>query len=60
MLRGEQTPGELKQRSERLHGFETSPPLQETLDRLVERGLVARHGRRPGQKEDRFEHLLGG
>jgi uncharacterized protein YceH (UPF0502 family) len=60
MLRGAQTPGELKQRSERLHGFESLPALQETLDGLVERGLVARHGRRPGQKEDRFEQLLEG
>jgi uncharacterized protein YceH (UPF0502 family) len=59
MLRGEQTPGELKQRSERLHGFESLPAVQETLDRLVERDLVARHPRRPGQKEDRFQHLLG-
>jgi uncharacterized protein YceH (UPF0502 family) len=60
MLRGTQTPGELKQRSERLHGFEGLPAVQETLDRLVERGYVARHERRPGQKEDRFEQLLGG
>jgi uncharacterized protein YceH (UPF0502 family) len=60
MLRGSQTPGELKQRSERLHPFDGLPAVQETLDRLVERGYVARHGRRPGQKEDRFEQLLGG
>jgi len=33
--------------------------VHETLDRLVERGLVARHPRRPGQKEDRYEQLLG-
>jgi uncharacterized protein YceH (UPF0502 family) len=60
MLRGTQTPGELKQRSERLHGFEGLAAVQETLERLVERGYVARHERRPGQKEDRFEQLLGG
>jgi uncharacterized protein YceH (UPF0502 family) len=59
MLRGAQTPGELKQRSERLHGFEGLAAVQETLERLVERGYVARHARRPGQKEDRFEQLLG-
>jgi uncharacterized protein YceH (UPF0502 family) len=59
MLRGAQTPGQLKQRAERLHDFESLPALHETLDRLVERGLVARHPRRPGQKEDRYEHLLG-
>jgi uncharacterized protein YceH (UPF0502 family) len=60
MLRGPQTPGELKQRSERLHGFDDLAAVQETLARLIGRELVARHGRRPGQKEDRYEQLLGG
>jgi len=60
MLRGPQTPGELKQRSERLHGFESLDAVHTTLDRLVTRGLAARHPRRPGQKEDRYEQLLGG
>ena len=60
MLRGPQTPGELKQRSERLHGFGGLGAVQETLAGLVERGYVARHERRPGQKEDRYEQLLGG
>jgi uncharacterized protein len=60
MLRGAQTPGELKQRGERLHAFASLAAAQETLERLVERGYVARHERRPGQKEDRYEQLLGG
>jgi uncharacterized protein YceH (UPF0502 family) len=60
MLRGPQTPGELKQRSERLHGFADLGAVQETLEGLVERGYVARHERRPGQKEQRYEQLLGG
>ncbi len=60
MLRGAQTPGELKQRSERLHGFEGLAAVQEALERLVERGYVARHQRRPGQKELRYEQLCGG
>jgi uncharacterized protein len=60
MLRGAQTPGELKQRSERLHGFADLAAVQAALDALVERGYVARHERRPGQKEERFEQLLGG
>lgn len=60
MLRGEQTPGELKQRSERLHGFADLAAVQETIDGLIERGWVARHARRPGQKEERFSQLLGG
>jgi uncharacterized protein YceH (UPF0502 family) len=60
MLRGEQTPGELKQRSERLHGFADLAAVQAALDGLVERGYVARHERRPGQKELRYRQLLGG
>ena len=60
MLRGPQTPGELKQRGQRLHDFADLDAVHETLERLVERGQVARHERRPGQKEDRYEQLLGG
>jgi uncharacterized protein len=59
MLRGPQTPGELKQRSERLHSFAGLADVRDALDRLVEGGRVARHGRRPGQKEERYEQLLG-
>jgi uncharacterized protein YceH (UPF0502 family) len=59
MLRGPQTPGELKQRGQRLHDFAGLDAVHETLGRLVERGKVARHERRPGQKEDRYEQLLG-
>jgi uncharacterized protein len=60
MLRGAQTPGELKQRTERLQGFADLAALQEVLERLIARGFVIRHPRRPGQKEDRFEQVLGG
>ncbi|MFP5388631.1 MAG: YceH family protein [Thermoleophilia bacterium] len=60
MLRGAQTPGELKQRGQRLHGFTDLGAVQETLERLAGRGLVSRYERRPGQKEDRYEQLLGG
>jgi uncharacterized protein YceH (UPF0502 family) len=60
MLRGPQTPGELKQRSERLYSFADLAAVHETLDRLVEREQVARHPRRPGQKEERYQQLLGG
>jgi uncharacterized protein YceH (UPF0502 family) len=59
MLRGAQTPGELKQRSERLHDFGDLSAVQVTLERLIERGLAARLGRRPGQKEERYAQLLG-
>jgi uncharacterized protein YceH (UPF0502 family) len=60
MLRGPQTPGELKQRSERLHHFDSVPEVAETLSALARRELVARLERRPGQKEDRYTQLLGG
>ncbi len=60
MLRGPQTPGELKQRGQRLHDFAGLVAVHDALDRLVERGQAARHERRPGQKEDRYEQLLGG
>jgi uncharacterized protein YceH (UPF0502 family) len=59
MLRGAQTPGELKQRTERLHRFDSVAQVIETLEWLVERELVTRLPRRPGQKEERYEHLLG-
>ena len=60
MLRGAQTPGELKQRTERMQGFADLGAVQEVLERLIERGYVVRHARRPGQKEDRYEQVLGG
>ena len=58
MLRGAQTPGELKQRSERMHAFEGLEAVQDTLGRLIGRELVARLDRRPGQKEERYIQLL--
>jgi uncharacterized protein YceH (UPF0502 family) len=60
MLRGPQTPGELRQRAERLHRFESNEELERTLEQLGERGLVARLPRRPGERGQRFEHLLAG
>jgi uncharacterized protein len=59
MLRGPQTPGELLQRTERLHRFPDSEALNAVVSRLLERELVARFDRRPGQREDRYGHLLG-
>jgi hypothetical protein len=58
MLRGAQTPGELKQRTERMHAFTDLSDVQETLGRLIERQLVARLERRPGHKEERYLQLL--
>jgi uncharacterized protein len=59
MLRGPQTPGELLQRTERLHRFADMTALHAVIDRLTERELVARYERRPGQREDRYGQLLG-
>ena len=58
MLRGPQTPGELKQRAERMHPFAGLDAVHDTLARLIERALVARLERRPGQKEERYLQLL--
>jgi uncharacterized protein len=59
MLRGDQTVGELKARAERLHPFASLAEVHETLDRMIERELVVRLSRRPGQKEERYRQLLG-
>jgi hypothetical protein len=59
MLRGPQTVGELKQRTERLHRFDSLPKVAETLEALASRELVVQLERRPGQKEDRYAQLLG-
>jgi uncharacterized protein YceH (UPF0502 family) len=58
MLRGPQTPGELKQRTERMQAFADLAGVQATLQRLIERELVVRLDRRPGHKEERYAELL--
>jgi uncharacterized protein len=60
MLRGAQTPGELKQRTDRIHRFASPAEVVQTLDGLAQRELVRRLDRRPGQKEERYQQLLGG
>ena len=60
MLRGAQTPGELKQRTERLYPFDSLAEVEQTLEQLVGRDFVSRLPRRPGQKEVRYTQLLGG
>jgi uncharacterized protein len=59
MLRGPQTPGELLQRTERLFHFDSAEALHAVLVDLSERELVVRLERRPGQREERYAHLLG-
>ena len=60
MLRGPQTAGELNQRTERLHRFGSTDAIERALEALAERELVVRRPRRPGQKEERWAHRLGG
>jgi hypothetical protein len=60
MLRGAQTPGELKGRTERLHPFASLSEVDGVLEALIERGLVERMPRRPGQKEVRYRLVLEG
>ena len=62
MLRGPQTLGELRTRTERMHPFESTAEVETVLDGLATRqpALVVRLERQPGQKEARTAHLLAG
>jgi hypothetical protein len=62
LLRGPQTPGELRGRTERMHHFETLDDVQFSLQRLIQRDppLVKMLTRQPGTKENRYAHLLAG
>src|ERR1022692_3183775 len=62
LLRGAQTPGELRGRSERMHHFETLDAVQSSLQKLMQREppLVVVLPRQPGTKEFRYAHLLSG
>jgi uncharacterized protein len=59
MLRGPQTPGELRARTERLQPFDGAEAVQEALDALVQHGFAELLERRPGQKEARYAQRLG-
>ena len=59
LLRGPQTPGELKARAERMAPLQSLADVERVLETLGERDYARRLERRPGQKEDRFEHTLG-
>jgi uncharacterized protein YceH (UPF0502 family) len=60
MLRGPQTLGELRGRTERLHPFDSLEAVEGALARLAERtpALVRKLARQPGEKEPRYAHLL--
>jgi uncharacterized protein YceH (UPF0502 family) len=62
LLRGPQTIGELRGRSDRLHEFGDLNEVQEALDSLARRDepLVVKLERQPGQKDSRYAHLLSG
>ena len=62
LLRGPQTPGELRSRAERMHRFDDLGQVQSTLQRLAQREppLVKVLPRQPGTKEARYTHLLSG
>lgn len=63
MLRGPQTPGELRPRTERLYKFDTLPEIEAALEALAARqprSLVAKLPRQPGTKESRYAQLLAG
>ncbi|MGC2526220.1 MAG: YceH family protein [Candidatus Acidiferrum sp.] len=62
LLRGPQTPGELRSRAERMHPFEDLSVVHSTLKHLMEREppLVMLLPRQPGTKEARYAHLLSG
>jgi uncharacterized protein YceH (UPF0502 family) len=62
LLRGPQTPGELRGRTERLHRFETLDDVQSALQKLMQRQppLAKVLPRQPGTKESRYAHLLAG
>ena len=62
LLRGPQTPGELRSRADRMHKFEDLGIVQSTLQRLMKREppLVTLLPRQPGTKEARYAHLLSG
>jgi uncharacterized protein YceH (UPF0502 family) len=58
MLRGPQTAGELRQRSERIHSFGSGEEVERTLEQLAERELAVALPRRPGERGQRYAHRL--
>ncbi|HLK48374.1 MAG TPA: DUF480 domain-containing protein, partial [Bryobacteraceae bacterium] len=60
MLRGPQTVGELRGRTERLYAFEDIEGVESTLNHLAGQGMVMKLARQAGSREPRFAHLLAG
>ncbi len=60
LLRGPQTPGELRGRTDRLYPFEDLEGVEHTLEHLGEQGFVVKLPRQAGSREARWAHLLSG
>lgn len=60
LLRGAQTPGELRARSQRLHPLGDATALLDALAELADRGFAMELPRQPGEKQARWRHLLDG
>lgn len=60
MVRGPQTPGELRTRTERMHDFKSPEEFSDAISKLESYGYVIRLARQPGRKEARYGHLLSG
>lgn len=60
LLRGPQTPGELRTRTNRLCHFSDVKETESILEQLLERGLVVKLAREPGKRESRYQHLFCG
>ena len=60
LVRGPQTLGEIRGRTERLYPFSGLEDVQETINGLENEGLIKRLPRQPGRKESRYSHMLGG
>ncbi|GAM68715.1 hypothetical protein JCM19236_1037 [Vibrio sp. JCM 19236] len=60
LLRGAQTPGELRTRTNRLANFSDVKEVEATLEKMAEDGLVVKLPREPGKRESRYQHLFSG
>lgn len=60
LVRGPQTAGEIRGRTDRLYSFHSLEEVHETISSLEESGLVTKLPRQPGRKECRYSHLLSG
>lgn len=59
MLRGPQTAGEIRTRTERLYAFDSLEHVSRIIDHLIERDQIIALPRQPGRKEIRYHHTLG-